>query len=495
MKKIYALVPIKHNSERVPGKNFRLMNGKPLYQYILDTLKKSKYISKIYVNTDSSYLATELQKYYPEVFIYDRPANLIGGDVATNDLFVDMINTLNLDADYYFQTHATNPLLRVETIDNSIEQFFNFNKNQRLSTNTQGVLIENRRLSTNNYDSLFSVKELKTRLYSKDATALNHNIRELIPTQNLAPLYEENSCIYLFSKNSLFKWGHRIGETPYMYIMNDLESQDIDTEDEFILTEMLVKKNMEKAKKVVLITGIAGGIGFATGMKFKQEGWTVIGIDKVVNKKVNELFNVYKIDIKDDTQVWKIIKEIRIKYHKLNCIVNNAAYQICKPIYESTIDDWNDIMSVNVRAPFLLAKYGFDLLRESKGTIINISSVHAITTSKNIGLYASSKGSLAALTRAMALEYANFGIRVNCILPGAVNTNMLKRGISRDLFGNDTIKIRLENLGKKHCIGRIGEPEEIAEVILFLSDNNRSSYIVGQSIVVDGGATIQLSTE
>ena len=106
-----------------------------------------------------------------------------------------------------------------------------------------------------------------------------------------------------------------------------------------------------------------------------------------------------------------------------------------------------------------------------------------------------SKGSLSALTRAMALEYASYGIRVNCILPGAVNTKMLKDGVSRDLFGNDTIKIRLENLGKKHCIGRIGEPEEIAEVILFLSDNNRSSYIVGQSIVVDGGATIQLSTE
>jgi NAD(P)-dependent dehydrogenase (short-subunit alcohol dehydrogenase family)/CMP-N-acetylneuraminic acid synthetase len=477
MKKIYALVPIKHNSERVPGKNFRLMNGKPLYQYILDTLKKSKYISKIYVNTDSLYLANELQKYYPEVFIYDRPANLIGGDVPTNDLFVEMINTLNLDADYYFQTHVTNPLLRVETIDSSIESFLT---------------------NCNIYDCLFSVKELKTRLYSKDATALNHNIRELIPTQKLEPLYEENSCMYIFSENSLFKWGHRIAENPYMYIMNDIESQDIDIEDDFVLTEMLVKKSMEKVNKVVLITGIAGGIGFATGMKFKEEGWTVVGIDKVVNDKVNSLFDVYNVDIQDDLQIFKVMKEIRVKYHKLNCIVNNAAHQICKPIYESTSKDWNDVMSVNVKAPFLLAKYGFDMLRETKGTIINISSVHAITTSKNIGLYASSKGSLAALTRAMALEYAVYGIRVNCILPGAINTDMLKRGLSRDLFGkdgSDTIKMRLENLGKKHCIGRIGEPNEIAEVILFLSDNNRSSYIVGQSIIADGGATIKLSTE
>ena len=261
---------------------------------------------------------------------------------------------------------------------------------------------------------------------------------------------------------------------------------------------MLIKKSMEKVNKVVLITGIAGGIGFATGMKFKEEGWTVIGIDKVVNKKINSLFDVYNVDIQNDIEILKIMKEIRVKYSKLNCIVNNAAHQICKPLYESSINDWNAIMSVNVKAPFLLAKYGFDMLRESNGTIINISSVHAITTSKNIGLYASSKGSLAALTRAMALEYAEYGIRVNCILPGAVNTNMLKRGLSRDLFnkdGNDTIKMRLENLGKKHCIGRVGEPKEIAEVILFLSDNNKSSYIVGQSIVADGGATIKLSTE
>jgi len=477
MKTIYALVPIKHNSQRVPGKNFRLMNGKPLYQYIIDTLKKSKYISRIYVNTDSSYLATELKKYYPEVFVYNRPANLIGGDVATNDLFVDMIKTLALDADYYFQTHATNPLLKVETIDDCIETFLN---------------------KSNNHDSLFSVKQLQTRLYKKDATALNHNIKELIPTQNLEPLYEENSCMYLFSKSSLLQHGHRIGSKPYMYIMNDIESQDIDVEDDFILTEMLVKKSMEKVNKVVLITGIAGGIGFATGMKFKEEGWTVVGIDKVVNKKVNSLFDVYNIDIKDDKDVFKVMKEIRSKYSGLNCIVNNAAHQICKPLYESSSDDWNAVMSVNVKAPFLLAKYGFDMLRESKGTIINISSVHAITTSKNIGLYASSKGSLAALTRAMALEYAEYGIRVNCILPGAVNTDMLKRGLARDLFskdGSDTIKTRLENLGKKHCIGRVGEPKEIAELILFLSDNNRSSYIVGQSIVADGGATIKLSTE
>jgi NAD(P)-dependent dehydrogenase (short-subunit alcohol dehydrogenase family)/CMP-N-acetylneuraminic acid synthetase len=477
MKKIYALVPIKHNSERVPGKNFRLMNGKPLYKYILDTLKKSKYISKIYVNTDSSYLATELQKYYPDILIYDRPENLIGGDVPTNDLFIDMINTLNLDADYYFQTHATNPLLKVETIDDCITNFLN---------------------NTNTYDSLFSVKELKTRLYKKDGIALNHNVKELIPTQNLEPLYEENSCMYLFSKDSLFKYGHRISDRPYLYKMNNIESQDIDIEEDFILTEMLIKKSMEKIDKVVLITGIAGGIGFATGMKFKEEGWTVVGIDKVVNEKINNLFDVYNVNINDDIEIFKVIKSIRTKYGKLNCIVNNAAHQICKPLYESNSEDWNAVMSVNVKGPFLLAKYGFDMLRESNGTIINISSVHAITTSKNIGLYASSKGSLAALTRAMALEYAEFGIRVNCILPGAVNTEMLKRGLARDLFsnnGDDTIKIRLENLGKKHCIGRVGEPKEIAEVILFLSDNNRSSYIVGQSIVADGGATIKLSTE
>jgi NAD(P)-dependent dehydrogenase (short-subunit alcohol dehydrogenase family) len=137
------------------------------------------------------------------------------------------------------------------------------------------------------------------------------------------------------------------------------------------------------------------------------------------------------------------------------------------------------------------------MLVENKGSVVNVSSVHAVATSENIAVYAASKGSLSALTRAMALEYGKVGVRVNAVCPGAVDTGMLRAGLMRDNFTNEnaTVQQRLENLGRKQCIGRVGEPEEIGELILFLADGNKSGYITGENIVIDGGATVKLSTE
>ena len=129
------------------------------------------------------------------------------------------------------------------------------------------------------------------------------------------------------------------------------------------------------------------------------------------------------------------------------------------------------------------------------GAIVNVSSVHAVATSANISAYAASKGGLLALTRAMAIEFAPDNIRVNAILPGAVDTPMLRAGLDRDHAGGGSMLDRLENLARKTVNGRIGRPEEIAHTIYFLADNAQSSFMTGQALIVDGGATARLSTE
>jgi NAD(P)-dependent dehydrogenase (short-subunit alcohol dehydrogenase family) len=163
---------------------------------------------------------------------------------------------------------------------------------------------------------------------------------------------------------------------------------------------------------------------------------------------------------------------------------------------ETSVEEWDAVMANNLRSVFLGAKLAYPLLKTAGGgAIVNVSSVHAVQTSKDIASYAASKGGLLALTRAMAIEFAPDQIRVNAILPGAVNTPMLHAGLSRGHVAGSNLTDRLENLARKTVIGRVGEPEEIARAIYFLADETQSSFITGQSLIVDGGATARLSTE
>jgi NAD(P)-dependent dehydrogenase (short-subunit alcohol dehydrogenase family) len=153
-------------------------------------------------------------------------------------------------------------------------------------------------------------------------------------------------------------------------------------------------------------------------------------------------------------------------------------------------------MASNLRSVFLGTKLAHPLLKaEGGGAIVNVSSVHAVATSADIASYAASKGGLLALTRAMAIEFAPDEIRVNAILPGAVDTPMLRSGLSRGHAGDGTMLDRLENLARRTVNGRVGQPEEIARAIYFLADTTQSSYMTGQALIVDGGATCRLSTE
>jgi NAD(P)-dependent dehydrogenase (short-subunit alcohol dehydrogenase family) len=160
------------------------------------------------------------------------------------------------------------------------------------------------------------------------------------------------------------------------------------------------------------------------------------------------------------------------------------------------VEEWDAVMASNLRSVFLAAKLAYPLLEaKGGGAIVNVSSVHAVATSKDISAYAASKGGLLALTRAMAIEFAPVNVRVNAILPGAVDTPMLRAGLGRDHAGGGSIDQRLENLARNTVSGKIGKPEEIANAIYFLSDSNQSSFMTGQALIVDGGATARLSTE
>jgi glucose 1-dehydrogenase len=249
-------------------------------------------------------------------------------------------------------------------------------------------------------------------------------------------------------------------------------------------------------KQIACVTGVAGGIGSATAKVFADAGWLVVGVDRRLTPDLPGVHRFICADIATEEDSQRIFDTIRNEYGKLDTLVNNAAVQICKPLVETTTAEWDEVMGANLRAVYLAIQHAYPLLKAAgKSSIVNVSSVHAIQTSTNIAAYAASKGALLALSRALSIELAPDDIRVNSILPGAVDTHMLRAGLGRGHLGGDTIEDRLNALGAKHVIGRVGQPEEIAQAILFLADNERASFVTGQALVVDGGATARLSTE
>ncbi len=254
---------------------------------------------------------------------------------------------------------------------------------------------------------------------------------------------------------------------------------------------------MNPTQPTILITGAAGGIGRATVQLFAQKGWQVIGVDR---SAYGEDFpadgHFIQADISCPEGLEAAFEQLQPLSAGLTALVNNAAYQIAKPLLETSVEEWDAVMASNLRSVFLSAKLAHPLLAHNGGgAIVNVSSVHAIQTSANIAAYAASKGGLLALTRAMAIEFAAQNIRVNAILPGAVDTPMLRAGLGRGHVGAGDIHERLENLARKTVNGRVGLPAEIAHAIYFLADGEQSSFMTGQALVVDGGATARLSTE
>lgn len=254
---------------------------------------------------------------------------------------------------------------------------------------------------------------------------------------------------------------------------------------------------MSAEKKVVLVTGSAGGIGRAVVSLFSKKGWIVIGVDR---NPFGAGFPEDGLFIQNNVAKPDEVAEIYHKAEKfspvLHAVVNNVGMQISKPILDTTVEEWDLTIATNLRPVFIGAKYAHPLLvKAGNAAIVNTSSVHAIQTSTSIAAYAASKGGILALTRAMAIEFAKDNIRVNAVLPGAVDTPMLRSGMDRGHVSGPSINDRLDNLARKTVNGRIGTPAEIAHAIYFLADPEQSSFMTGQALVVDGGATARLSTE
>ncbi len=253
----------------------------------------------------------------------------------------------------------------------------------------------------------------------------------------------------------------------------------------------------EKGARTVLITGAAGGIGRATVGLFAENGWRVIGVDRsVFGEPFPEAGLFIQAEISKPESMGPIFAKVRGFTESLDALINNAAVQVAKPLVETTVEEWDMVIANNLRPAFLLSKLAYPLLKAGGGgAIVNVSSVHAVQTSANIAAYATSKGGLLALTRAIAIEFARDNIRVNAILPGAVDTPMLRAGLDRGHLAGEDIHTRLDNLARRTVNGRIGTPEEIAQAIYFLADGTQSAFMTGQAMIVDGGATARLSTE
>jgi NAD(P)-dependent dehydrogenase (short-subunit alcohol dehydrogenase family) len=247
--------------------------------------------------------------------------------------------------------------------------------------------------------------------------------------------------------------------------------------------------------RVVVITGVAGGIGRATAQGFADAGWQVVGVDRMAESDIPGVQRLIQADIADIAESQRIFGEVAGTYGRLDALVNNAAIQICKPLIETLPEEWDAVMASNIRSVYLAIRHAHNLMRNQNSAIVNVSSVHAVATSANIAAYAASKGALLALTRALAIELAPDTIRVNAVLPGAVDTPMLHAGLRRGHVQGDDLTELVRGLGKRHVIGRVGQPAEIAQAIRFLADSQLSSFITGQALVVDGGATARLSTE
>jgi CMP-N-acetylneuraminic acid synthetase len=221
--KIIALVPMRHHSERVPGKNYRPLAGKPLYQHIVQTLLACPEISQVVVDTDSPIIMDGLQQHFPQVLVLERPPHLRDGSISMNEVLLH--DTAQVPGDFYLQTHSTNPLIKSQTVSSAIQSLLG---------------------SYPSFDSLFGVTRRQVRLWDQLGRPINHNPAILLRTQDLPPVYEENSCLYIFTRQTLIARRNRLGERPLMFAIDADEAWDIDDELNFAVADFLLARQQGK---------------------------------------------------------------------------------------------------------------------------------------------------------------------------------------------------------------------------------------------------------
>lgn len=215
-----ALVPMRHSSERVPGKNYRQFGDAPLFHHVVRTLMKCPSVDEILIDTDSPIIAEQCQEHFPDVVLIDRPEHLRAGDIAMNRIIEHDLGFT--EAETIIQTHSTNPLLPAATFEEALRVF-----------------------RDEDCDSVFTVSRLQQRLWNGDVQPINHDPTELIRTQDLPPLYIENSCAFVFSRELILSTGSRIGSNPRLVETEATDSLDIDEESDFALAEAMWRMRNE----------------------------------------------------------------------------------------------------------------------------------------------------------------------------------------------------------------------------------------------------------
>lgn len=217
-----ALVPMKAHSERVARKNVRQLAGRPLFHWVLEALQQAECVGEIVVNTDSEEIAEEAEREFGATVLW-RPDHLLGDMVGIQPLIEwDLSHT---QGELYLQTHATSPLVRPATFDEAVRTF----------------------VGQNDHDSLFTVSKLQTRLYWPDGRPLNHDPENMLRTQDLEPVFEENSCIYVFTRELFENRGHRLGDSPLMLPIDPAEAIDIDEPHDFRMAEAIMLRRLHEA--------------------------------------------------------------------------------------------------------------------------------------------------------------------------------------------------------------------------------------------------------
>jgi NAD(P)-dependent dehydrogenase (short-subunit alcohol dehydrogenase family) len=247
--------------------------------------------------------------------------------------------------------------------------------------------------------------------------------------------------------------------------------------------------------KVALVTGAASGIGHAIAMLFSQEGARVAvadindeaGQQTVIDLGGKQVACYIRADVSSEPEVRSLVEQTVARFAAIDILVNNAAIVLFKRLVDTEPDEWDKVIATNLRSVYLCSRYTIPhMIRSGRGTIVNISSARAFATTPLVSSYDASKGAIVALTRSMALEYASNGIRVNCVLPGAVDTPVFRANLRADGKEEDQYRATVNHIP----LGRIGQPLDIARAVLFLA-SDESSYVTGAPFLVDGGLLAQ----